>query len=49
MRRESEGASTSQSGPPCILGPTLQVLVTLALILVEYFAVRWLERKLWDT
>jgi hypothetical protein len=31
------------------LSTTLQVLVTLALVLVEYFAVRWLQRKLWDT
>jgi hypothetical protein len=31
------------------LSPTLQVLATIALILVEYFAVRWLKRKLWDT
>ncbi len=28
---------------------SIQVLATFVLILVEYLAVRWLQRKLWDT
>jgi hypothetical protein len=28
---------------------SIQVLATFVLIIVEYFALRWLQRKLWDT